>query len=286
MKVANYPTFREKGVTLVSLLVASLIGIFLVATVIKVYLDSKESFQMRDLVAEVSENERFAIEEMRRVLIMAGRDILAMEDEQPTRRPFPPVETSPDAGTGIVDGGTSGSDVIAVRYRKGPSCGQYLDIDIACRPAEVRFMVQDGDLVCAQTTYIDTSETGSNNCSSTPTTTTRTLISGVHRLKALYGVDDDADGFANRYLTASQIEDDTLVTPPQGGASPWSRVVSIRFALLLGSERELPARYRQENEQNLEMFGLPIEAPDDAHLYRVITSTLAFRNLNPIIQRQ
>lgn len=283
MMVMEHNALRERGVTLVSLLIATLIGIFLVATVIKVYLDSKESFRMRDLVAEVSENERFAIEEMRRVLIMAGRDILAMEDQQADRRPFPPVETTANAGTGIVDGGTDDSDVIAVRYRRGPSCGGYLDIDIACRPAEVRFMVQDGDLVCAQTTYLDPN---GSSCSASPTTTTRTLISGVHRLKALYGVDDDADGFANRYLTASQVEDDSLVSVPTGGASPWSRVVSIRFALLLSSESELPARYRQENEPNLEMFGLEIDPPDDAHLYRVVTGTLAFRNLNPIIQRQ
>ena len=283
MMVMEHNALRERGVTLVSLLIATLIGIFLVATVIKVYLDSKESFRMRDLVAEVSENERFAIEEMRRVLIMAGRDILAMEDQQADRRPFPPVETTANAGTGIVDGGTDDSDVIAVRYRRGPSCGGYLDIDIACRPAEVRFMVQDGDLVCAQTTYLDPN---GSSCSTSPTTTTRTLISGVHRLKALYGVDDDADGFANRYLTASQVEDDSLVSVPTGGASPWSRVVSIRFALLLSSESELPARYRQENEPNLEMFGLEIDPPDDAHLYRVVTGTLAFRNLNPIIQRQ
>ena len=282
MSAMQRGNFRQTGVTLLSLLIATAIGIFLVATVIKVYLDSKESFQMRDVVAEVAENERFAIEEMRRTLIMAGRKILALEDQQPSRRPFPPVQTDANAGTGIVDGGNGGSDIIAVRYRKGPSCGEYLNIDTACRPAEIRFMIKDGKLVCAQTTYLDTG----GACSNTPTTTTRTLISGAYRLKALYGVDDDADGFANRYLTASQIEDDTLVSLPTGGASPWSRVVSMRFALLLGSENELPKKFQPDDAHTLNMFGLEIEPPDNAHLYKVVTSTLAFRNLNPIIQRQ
>ncbi len=268
---------REKGVTLVSLLVATLIGIFLVATVIKVYLDSKESFNMRNVVAEVSENERFAIEEMRRILVMAGREILAMEDQNVTRRPFPPVQSDASAGTGIVDGGSSGSDVIAVRFRRGPSCGQYQNVPLSQRPTEVRFYIQNNNLVCAQTTY-DSSGNGA--------TTTRTLISGAHRLKALYGVDDDSDGFPNRYLTPSQIEDSNVVTPPTGGASPWSRVVAIRFALLLGSESTLPARYQHDSTTSLRMFGLDVDPPDNSHLYRVVTSTLAFRNLNPIIQRQ
>ncbi len=281
MRTKQKGKFRQAGVTLVSLLIATAIGIFLVATVIKVYLDSKDSFQVRDLVAEVAENERFALEEMRRVLVMAGRKILAMEDLQPSRRPFPPVQTAASAGTGIVDGGTDESDVIAVRYRQGPSCGEYLQIETACRPAEIRFLIQDGKLMCAQATYMD----NSGNCSTTPSITTRTLISGAYRLKALYGVDDDADGFANRYLTASQIEDDTLVSAPSGGASPWSRVVSIRFALLLGSEGELPKDYQLDN-QSLNMLGLNVTPPDNTHLYKVVTSTLAFRNLNPIIQRQ
>lgn len=281
MRAKQQGKLHQAGVTLVSLLIAAAIGIFLIATVIKIYLDSKDSFRVRDLVAEVAENERFALEEMRRVLVMAGRKILAMEDLQPGRRPLPPVQTAASAGTGIVDGGTDESDVIAVRYRQGPSCGKYLQIETACRPAEIRFMIQDGKLICAQTTYLDTS----GNCSTTPSTTTRTLISGAHRLKALYGVDDDADGFANRYLTASQIEDDTLVSAPSGGASPWSRVVSIRFALLLGSEGELPKDY-QPDEQSLNMLGLNVTPPDNTHLYKVVTSTLAFRNLNPIIQRQ
>ena len=268
---------REKGVTLVSLLIATLIGIFLVATVIKVYLDSKESFNMRNLVAEVSENERFAVEEMRRILVMAGREILAMEDQNINRRPFPPVQSDASAGTGIVDGGSSGSDAIAVRFRRGPSCGQYQNVPLSQRPTEVRFYVQNDNLVCAQTTY-DSSGGG--------TTTTRTLVSGAYRLKALYGVDDDADGFPNRYLTPSQIEDPDVVTPPGGGTSPWARVVAIRFALLLGSESTLPAGYQHDSTTNLRMFGLAVDPPDTSHLYRVVTSTLAFRNLNPVIQRQ
>ena len=269
---------KQKGVTLLSLIISMAIGLFLMGTVLKIYIDSKTSFNMRNLVSEVSENHRFALDDMRRILVMAGREIRAIEDQFPNRRPFPPVGNG-----GIVDGGPN-SDTIAVRYRRGPSCGSYQNVPLTNRPTMVRFYVADNandgtadDLVCEMTTY---AAGGAANV------TTRTLVSGIHMLKVLYGVDDDADGYANRYLTASQIEQPAIVPPPTGGATPWAKVVSMRIALLTGSLEELPRNYRENNAPNLRLLGFATQAPDGDHLYRVATTTLALRNLHPTIQRQ
>ncbi|BAO45248.1 conserved hypothetical protein [Thiolapillus brandeum] len=270
----------QKGFSLVSLMVAMAIGLFLIGAVIKIYIDSKNSFNTRNVVAEVAENTRFALDDMRRILVMAGRGVRAIEDQFSNRRPFPDISAS-----GIVDGGSSGSDTIAIRYRRGPSCGAYQDVGAGNRPSMVRFYVTDNsgdgsadDLVCELTTY------GAGG-----STTTRTLVSGVQKLKAIYGVDDDADGYADRYLTPSQIG--TASSPgisiPPGANTPWAKVVSIRIGLMTGSESTLPnSMTDQDTSSTLNVLGLSISKPDTDHLYRVTTTTLALRNLNPVIQRQ
>lgn len=268
---------KQKGISLVSLMIAVAIGIFLIGVIINIYLDSKNSFNTRNVVAEVSENQRFALDDMRRILVMAGRDIRAIEDQFPNRRPFPAI-----AAGGIVDGGGAGSDTIAVRYRRGPSCGAYQNVAVGVRPSMVRFFIADNsgdgsadDLVCELTTF----GAGAG-------TTTRTLVSGVQMLKAIYGVDDDNDGYADRYLSPATINNPAMVSIPGGANTAWARVVSMRIALLAGSQSELPASVRKPTAENQSVLGMSVLEPDTAHLYKVASTTLALRNLNAIVQRQ
>ena len=259
---------RQRGMTLLSLMIASAIGIFLVGAVLKIYIDSKNSFNMRSTVSEVAENQRFAIDDMRRILVMVGREIRAIEDTFPNRRPFPLVGVN-----GIVDNGNSGSDTIAIRYRLGPSCGNYQTVPLTNLPTMVRFYVNgNNELVCEMTV---------NGVKQTPD---RVLASDVLLLKALYGVDDDADGYANRYLTPTEINNEGI---------SWASVVSLRFALLFKSAREIPVPYQQTTTPDKTILGLQTSTMssiasqmDGKHLYRVASTTLALRNLHPTIQRQ
>ena len=275
--------------SLISLMVATAIGIFLIGAVIKIYLDSKNSFNTRTVVAEVSENLRFALDDMRRILVMAGRDIRGTEDNIANRRAFPPVTTNASSASGngaeyIYDGG-SDSDIIAIRYRRGPSCGAYQAVpDIKTRPSMVRFLLADtdgdgdtDDLVCELTTY---------NSGGSASTTRQTMVSGIHMLKALYGVDDDDDGYADRYLTANMVNDASVVSTPSGASTPWARVVSMRIGLVSGSESELPHNVRGSQAGTLNVLGVDFDEPDTSHLYRVASTTLLLRNFNPTVQRQ
>jgi len=280
---------KQQGMSLVSLMVATAIGIFLIGAVIKIYLDSKNSFNTRNVVAEASENLRFALDDMRRIIVMAGRGIRGAEDNNSNRRTFPPLATN--AGTASVDGaeyiynGASDPDIIAIRYRRGPSCGAYQNVtDIRTRPSMVRFLLADtdndgetDDLVCELTTY---------NSGGSASTTRQTLVSGIHMLKALYGVDDTDDGYADRYLTASMVNDTSVVSIPDGASTPWARVVSMRIALVSGSESDLPPNARGSQAGTLNVLGMDFDEPDTKRLYRVASTTLLLRNFNPIVQRQ
>ncbi len=268
---------RQKGITLVSLMVATVIGLFLVGGVLTIYLNSKTSFNVLNVVSEVSENQRFAMDDMRRILVMTGRSIVSAEDSDEDYRAFPPVEStySTAAASGaeyIYDGGTTESDIIAVRYRRGPSCGAYQDVPLTTRPSMVRFLLVNDDLVCELTTY-----TGGT------TTTRQTMVSGIQRMKALYGVDDTNDGYANRYLTAPEVDD---LTAPTGSNTPWARVVAVRIGLVAGSETELPLKARGQTAQTLSLLGMAYTEPDTTHLFRVAAGTILLRNFNTVVQRQ
>jgi type IV pilus assembly protein PilW len=268
---------RQKGITLISLLVAVVIGLFLVAGVLTIYINSKTTFNVRNVVSEVSENQRFALDDMRRILVMTGRGIVNAEESSLTYRAFPEYTTnattaSPSGAAYLFDGGTTESDIIAIRYRRGPSCGAYQNVALTVRPSMVRFLVVDDDLVCELTTY-----TGG------ATTTRQTMVSGIQRMKVLYGVDDTNDGYANRYLTAPQVE---ALTNPPGSSTPWARVVTIRVGLVAGSETELPPQAQRETAATMSLMGMSYTEPDTTHLFRVAAATVLLRNFNPVIQRQ
>jgi type IV pilus assembly protein PilW len=274
----KYFPHTQKGFSLISLMIGMVIGLFLIGAIFKIYLDSKNSFATRNVVAEISEDQRFALDDMRRILVMAGRGILSAEDSFANRRPFPAVATG-----GIVDGAGSGADTIAIRYRRGPSCGAYQNVSGINRPSMVRFFISDNsgdgsadDLVCELTTY----------SAGTPTTVTRTLVSGVQMLKALYGVDDNADGYADRYLSPTTINNNAMVSVPTGASTAWAKVVSIRIGLMSGSQSTLPLPNRKSSAETVKVLGMDVTEPDTEHMYKMTTTTLAFRNLNPVIQRQ
>ena len=268
---------KQRGISLLSLMVASAIGIFLVGAVFKIYLDSKTAFNTRNTVAEVIENQRFALDDMRRILVMTGRQIRGIDDQAASKRPFPAVGTG-----GIEEGDANNSDVIAVRYRVGPSCGPRQNVDVDTRPSMVRFLINNNDeLVCELTTY---------DSGGTATTVPSVMASNTVLLKVLYGVDDDDDGYADRYLTASKVDDSAVVTTPDGANTPWARVVSIRFALVSKSDSELPPSARPQSLPELKVLGMTYGddtgETDTDHLFRVASATVSLRNLNPTVQRQ
>jgi type IV pilus assembly protein PilW len=295
----------QKGISLLSLMIASAIGIFLTGAALKVYIDSKNTFTTRGVVAEVVENQRFAMDDMRRILVMAGRGIRATEDALADTRlhTFPPVEN--DLGAASANGAESthagetdngkivASDIVAVRYRTGPSCGAYQNVplegklqkrtngtiyrdDKSCRPTTVRFKIDNNKLVCEMNHYYTRNDaTGLTTCLSddAPSYTKTVIASGIHALKVLYGVDGDNDGYASRYLTASEVGN-------------WRDVVALRFALVAGSESELPNTARKSEAGEINVIGWTYDEPDTEHLYRSIAATLSLRNFNTTVQRQ
>ncbi len=90
------------------------------------------------------------------------------------------------------------------------------------------------------------------------------LVSNVEALHIFYGEDTDADGFANRYVTADFVAN-------------WVGVVAARFYLVLRSA-ETGVATGDTSTYRVEDQTFNVLDPGARRLYRVFTTTVALRN--------
>ncbi|MEJ2427261.1 MAG: PilW family protein [Candidatus Thiodiazotropha sp.] len=257
----------QSGFSIVSLLIASAIGLFLIAGVITVYVDSKNSFNARTAISITTENLRFAIQDLKRTLVMAGRgvaqdDNLAAYDDDAADNGF---RSFPDTTDGVyTNQDENGNSVIAIRYADGPApCG--ISETLTNQTSTVKFYINDDhELACKATGPFGDYE--------------QPLVSDIIAMKALYGIDrDDQDTTPDRYLSASEMSD-----------ADWNFVVSIRIGLVArsGEANPLPPPYRESDPQILDLLGSDFEAPDTTFFYKSNSTTISLRNRNGVTMRQ
>lgn len=63
---------RQQGMTLIEVMIAMILGMFLLGGVIQIFLSSQQSYQMQERLSRVQENGRFAMEFISRDIRMAG----------------------------------------------------------------------------------------------------------------------------------------------------------------------------------------------------------------------
>ncbi|WP_075186602.1 PilW family protein [Teredinibacter haidensis] len=93
-------------------------------------------------------------------------------------------------------------------------------------------------------------------------TETEEVATGVEDMQLLYGVDTDADGEANQYLTANLIVD-------------WAAVVALRLTLVFRSDRDV---YTSDQNVTIKLDGSDYQLSDDRLMRQVVTSTIKIRN--------
>jgi len=125
---------RQSGISMVEVLVALVISLFLLSGIVQVYLGNKTAYRFTEAVARIQENGRFAIENVTQDLRMAGFFGCAMfdpEDSENIVNNLNPNGAGYDAAlhdfvlAGIIDGtegdGQNGSDSVSL---KGSKAGQ------------------------------------------------------------------------------------------------------------------------------------------------------------------
>jgi type IV pilus assembly protein PilW len=258
-------TFRQnQGFTLIEIMIALLLGVFLLGGVIGIFISAKQTNREQDALSRLQENGRFAME-------FLARDI-RMADYRGCQTATPPsldvtvnVANVPLTGT---DGGVDATnsaldppDTINVRWSENGCAAHSAPLDADGCPTDL-------NKECSQNRVYGVSASKALY----QNTTGFEIVEGVENMQILYGVDSeitvadpDGDGVANYYLPG------TVANFP--AAVDWAKVVSVRISLLLQTiddniaSRPLPYTYNGGTT-----------TPADHRIRRIYNSTFALRN--------
>lgn len=270
---------RERGMTLIELMIAMVIGLFIIAGVGQIFLSTRASHNVQERMSNLQENGRFAVFFLQRSLRTAGfpRSIaLNPFTNTPSNTTCPmavsTVDCIPDTATttttATCNGAGNASDQVAVCYQGTTDClGQ---------------AVAGG--IVTDFFFIDTDATTGVNrlmCRGNGNAQAQPLVDGIENLQVQYGEDTDAtlDGYANRYVRANEVTN-------------WDNVVAVRVAVLASTRSNDAAASAVAGSvigdtasdaqayQLLEMT-LPSTTVGTGVRARVFTSTIELRNRTP-----
>lgn len=252
---------RQRGFTLVELLVAMVIGLLISLAAISALLISSQGFSAVDSSSQLRDNGRFVSDLIQRLGVQAGfRDALYSGAAPPSVsglavNPEPNVRGFNDA---LIDGTTpftafvarttaDGSDVLVLRYQvaetfPGSAVSDKSMID--CKGlASTVLPIDRYDTIASAIHVADSTGEPSLMCTTVNALTgavdTQPIIRGVENFQVLYGVDGVVAGAAptattdtvpDSYLRADQL---TVGGNPVATNANWRRVRSIRVGMVL-----------------------------------------------------
>lgn len=261
----RYPVRKQQGMTLVELMIALVLGLFVVGGVIQIFMSGSASYRVQEGLGRLQESARFADFYLGRVLRNAGRPRVFGAVNGTPGGFFRPVDNRVD-DTGLPatrDGDNGGPDAITVMYRSDTNClgndtnygAQTITDYTGARYAKDQFMLSGGSLVCRGL--------GANGLPVAGHT--QPLVTNVDDFQVLYGIDRDGDGLANSYENASNVL-----------ATEWLSIVSLRYAVLVSSDSSVKPT---DDAQPFALLDGPLRGPyTDGRIRQVVESTIDLRN--------
>lgn len=214
---------KQRGLSLISLMVAMTIGLFLLAGLFDIWMQTRQSFTAQGKLAQLQDNERMALTMLSNSLQAAG--FYPIADNYAATLPSPlltltgvfpatsPFTTAGQFIYGQASASSGASDTLVVRY---VSDGTTLDCQGQAEPDQYlvvnTYTVTNNYLTCQVQTAQPNTITLTNNG-------TQNLISGVSLFTTQYGLDINNQGSVQRYATAA------------GAAPYWANVRSVRVQL-------------------------------------------------------
>lgn len=242
---------RQRGVSIVEIMVALALGLALVAGLASLVLGSRQTSRVERNLLEVQSIGRMAVELMSREVRKAG--YRANRELAPAG--LFPAGTAPFTTAAMVVAGFASGDGVDVRYQ-GTGDNWTTDClgNVIAEGQELRqtLWLEGGQLRCRARNM------------ATSTDQTLALIPQVEALSITYGIDDSGDGFADVYRAAPAVTD-------------WSRVASVNVQLRVVSSEDGLA----DGAQPFLDFDGNAVTPGDRRLRRSYAVVVALRNLLP-----
>lgn len=206
---------RCAGLSLVELMVALALGLFILLGLSMLFLQMKTTFLAQDRLALLQDNERLALTILTATVRSAGYFPDPLNRQAAQELPAASgAFGSLAAGQGLVGNTTTAGDTLTSRY--SAAGGDRLLVNC---------LGQTNTLPNPQV-FINTysvSAAGELLCSTDGGATSTPLVSGVTALAVLYGTDTDDSGSVDRYLRAGDVAAGLL----------WPKVRTVRVTLAL-----------------------------------------------------
>jgi type IV pilus assembly protein PilW len=256
MKQASVPA-RQRGLTVVELLVALVLSLLLMTGIIQVFLASKQTYATNEAMSVLQENGRFALEFIARSVRIGGY-------VEPTALSLgTPLAVQGSGCTGLCteNGNGNASDQLAIAFQppRDPATGTRQDcggMTVADQRILVNvFRVQNGSLRCSSYQHTPYQLLSQNV----------ELVSGIDRLQVLYGINTQGDlDSANQYVSADRVAD-------------WGQVRAVRVAVLANSLS--PVSPAPPARPYILLDATPVSF-DDRLARQIFTSTIQLKNID------
>ena len=163
----------QQGLSLIELMIAITLSIFITAAMITLFVNSKQNYRLNENMSRLQENARFAVSFIARDLRMADYRTCVTADRRA------------DAIAGTNDLGVNGSDTVTIIWQTN-ECGATPSINT--------------------TTYsIRTGSSGEPALFRSINGVNTELVEGIESLQVLYGEDTDNDDAPNYFVDSASI---------------------------------------------------------------------------------
>jgi type IV pilus assembly protein PilW len=203
------------GFTLVEILVAMVISLFLIGGVVQLFIQNKTSYKLQEGIARAQENGRLSLYFIEKSVRRAGYPWDGTGATVGFQRDKAPTGTFIDNDTIPTEGGGA-PDTLVMQYEAPPSdatdcTGRTID---SGEYVAMHFLIDGGGLKC---------ESSTTDSSFATALSSAVLIKDATDLQLTYGVDSDNDG----------IPDGTYSDAGSVAADEWDNVVTVRVEVTI-----------------------------------------------------
>jgi type IV pilus assembly protein PilW len=265
---------HQAGLSLLELMVAMIIGLFIIVGISSVYLGNKRSNITTNELSLLQDNGRAILEQLTEVIQHTG---YSSTSAAPTSEVF---ITSAVANSSCSDGSdnvldTSMFSPMANNTAYGDTVGViYLGDDLLntdCGAVQLPASCRMGSGATSAAARIynyfyvapDAGGVPELRCSGSRNTAAQTIAQGVENLQLTYGEDNNADGTPDRYVSSANV-------------TSWGSVVSVNIAVLVRSLRPIAVA---NEARSYRLSEDAIINTNDRYLRAVFTTTIRLRNV-------
>lgn len=252
---------KQNGYSLVEVLIAVVIGLLLLAGILQIFLNSKNTYRLEYAFTQVQENGRFISKYLASKIRLAGYRTL------PANGLFPALDSVFSNANPYIfatnGAGNNNSDSLTIRFQgSGDGLGNpdntirdclNQPVDANSIATNVFSINANNELTCQAT-----------NPDANPVTSTQVLLADIESMQFTFGEDLDGDNTPDRYVEADHPNLD------------FSRVVSAKVAILIASQES--ANPNVDN-RSYNLLGTIFTAGGDNLIRQELSFTVQLRNL-------